>query len=152
MSVEVQFFVISSIILLIIKNHPRFGIIIFSSFFISSLISTTTLQFRALQPDAGINAEYDPSLTWLLLFYFYTSAVLLCTYRLSLKENLAFFNGFYDQPWSRLSPYIFGICVGYFLRKIESKLEINSTMIACGMYLINFSSFKPRMSLCFSYK
>lgn len=53
-------------------------------------------------------------------------------YSLSLEENLAFFNGFYDQPWSRLSPYIFGILVGYFLRKIDTKLDISSTKIICG--------------------
>lgn len=49
------------------------------------------------------------------------------------EENLTFFNGLYDKPWTRLSPYIFGICIGYIIHKIETKLEISIEMMACGM-------------------
>lgn len=67
----------------------------------------------------------------------------LC-FSLSLDENLAFFNGFYDQPWSRLSPYIFGIFVGYFLRKTETKLDISSMKIVCGK-LTGYSNYDFRV-------
>lgn len=49
-------------------------------------------------------------------------------------ENLSFFNGLYDKPWARLSPYIFGICIGYVIHKIETRLEISIGMMVCGMY------------------
>lgn len=67
---------------------------------------------------------------------------------MSLEENLAFFNGFYDQPWSRLSPYIFGILVGYFLRKIDTKLDISSTKIICGELSNQYDLFsRPCISI-----
>lgn len=49
-------------------------------------------------------------------------------------ENLSFFNGLYDKAWARLSPYIFGICIGYVIHKIETRLEISIGMMMCGEY------------------
>lgn len=52
-------------------------------------------------------------------------------------EHLAFYNGFYDQPWGRLSPYLFGICMGYILHKTEEKFDINIVIITCGRWHIS---------------
>lgn len=46
LSLEMQFFIVACIVLLILKNHPRYGFTIFFSFFISSFIATTTLRFH----------------------------------------------------------------------------------------------------------
>lgn len=43
LSVEVQCFIVASVILLISTGHPRFGIIIFSSFLICSIVAMTTV-------------------------------------------------------------------------------------------------------------
>lgn len=62
------------------------------------------------------------------------------------NENLVFFNGLYEQPWARLSPYIFGICIGYVLRKIDRKLQISLTLMICGTQIfwkIQFNNTFP---------
>lgn len=51
---------------------------------------------------------------------------------LEFDEHLAFYNGLYDQPWARLSPYFFGICMGYILHKTKEKLDINIVIVTCG--------------------
>lgn len=45
-SLESQFCVVASIILLLAKNHPRYATIICSSFFLSSLVTTTIIRFN----------------------------------------------------------------------------------------------------------
>lgn len=54
------------------------------------------------------------------------------SFSLMFDEQLAFYNSLYDQPWARLSPYFFGICMGYILHKTEEKLEINIIVVTCG--------------------
>lgn len=54
LSIELHFFIVASIILLILKNHPRYGIIIFSSFLISSLFANTALRLNEHQSEAQI--------------------------------------------------------------------------------------------------
>lgn len=51
---------------------------------------------------------------------------------LLLEEHLASFNGVYEQPWTRISPYFFGICLGYILHKTDDKLKINVVTLTCG--------------------
>lgn len=58
LSVEVHCFIVACIILLILKNHPRFGIIIFSSILISSLIANTALRIHEHQPEKRLNSRY----------------------------------------------------------------------------------------------
>lgn len=38
----------------------------------------------------------------------------------------------YEQPWTRISPYFFGISLGYILHKTEDKLRINLITLICG--------------------
>lgn len=58
LSVEVHCFIVACIILLILKNHPRYGIIIFSSILISSLIASTTLRIHEHLPEEKISSRY----------------------------------------------------------------------------------------------
>lgn len=57
---------------------------------------------------------------------------------LIVHENLAFFNGLYEKPWARISPYIVGICVGYVLHRISGKIEISLIVMGCGMFMVYF--------------
>lgn len=113
LSVEVQCFIVACVILLIFESHPRFGIIIFSSFVVCSFVATTTL---SLDGDHGMHNKINSSLI--------------------ANENLAFFNGLYEKPWARLTPYIFGICCGYFLHRIDGKIDVSLVVMSCGR-LIN---------------
>lgn len=66
---------------------------------------------------------------------------------LEFDEHLSFYNGLYDQPWARLSPYFFGICMGYILHKTDEKLDINIVIVTCGEFVlfnlyINFYQFR----------
>lgn len=54
-------------------------------------------------------------------------------YSLIVNESLAFFNGLYEKPWARLSPYILGICIGFILHKIDGKIEVSIITMSCGM-------------------
>lgn len=54
-SLEIHFFVVASIVLLILRNHPRYGIVICCSFVISSFAATTSIQFGA---NAKMSSEY----------------------------------------------------------------------------------------------
>lgn len=104
LSVEVQCFIVTSIILLILKNHPR----------------PTPIIYR-------FEEKQQHHINIFLLFSIFS---------LIFNENLVFFNGLYDQPWARLSPYIFGICIGYLLRKIDTKLQISLTLMICGKQIL----------------
>lgn len=64
---------------------------------------------------------------------FYFNRKFLLIFSLISEESLTFFNGLYEKPWTRLSPYIFGICIGYVIHKIDTKLEISIGMMTCGM-------------------
>lgn len=57
LSVEVQCFIVASVILLISTSHPRFGIIIFSSFLICSIIAMTTVSFHGHQMHTDANSR-----------------------------------------------------------------------------------------------
>lgn len=66
-----------------------------------------------------------------------TNTNCLCNFSLISEESISFFNGLYDKPWTRLSPYIFGICIGYVIHKIDTKLEISIGMMSCGNLIIS---------------
>lgn len=130
-SLEIHFFIVATVVLLILRNHPRYGIVICCSFVISSFASTTSIQFTA---NEKLDSEYvreiliisnispkHPKFIWI----FSIDSLLL-------EEHLAAFNSVYEQPWTRISPYFFGICLGYILHKTDDKLKINWLTLTCG--------------------
>lgn len=58
LSLETQFFVVACIILLILKNHPRYGIAIFGSFLIGSFFATTALRFHDHHQQQKLNSRW----------------------------------------------------------------------------------------------
>lgn len=130
LSLEIQFFIVACIVLLILKNHPRYGFVIFFAFFISSFIATTTLRFHDHHHSQNLNTRSRPA--WLSSRYDNFTAF---DFSLTQNEQLALYNGLHDQPWARLSPYFFGICMGYILHKTKEKLDINIVVMTCGKLL-----------------
>lgn len=61
LSLEMQFLIVACIVLLILKNHPRYGITIFFSFFTSSFVATTALRFHAHRQPPKANSKYKKS-------------------------------------------------------------------------------------------
>lgn len=56
-------------------------------------------------------------------------------------DPLALFDKIYDKPWTRLGPYMVGMCVGWFLFKTNCKIRMSS--VSRTIYLINqFIEFK----------
>lgn len=132
LSLEMHFFIVTSIVLLILRNHPRYGIIICCSFVISSFAATTNIQFLNSEK---LNSEYANQFlfTWTINKCFHS--IIYFINSLLLEEHLASFNGVYEQPWTRISPYFFGICLGYILHKTDDKLKINVITIVCGKFV-----------------
>lgn len=45
-------------------------------------------------------------------------------------DPLALFDKIYDKPWTRLGPYLVGMCVGWFLFKTNCKIRMRRVSIA----------------------
>lgn len=107
-SLEVQFFVIASILMLLSKNHPKYTLTLCAAFFISSVLTTMLIRM-----------EIKPKTV------------------LTYEDQLAIFNGLYDQPWIRIGPYLLGMSFGYILYKKECKINI-TRVVAVLSKLIGF--------------
>ncbi|XP_047103492.1 O-acyltransferase like protein-like [Schistocerca piceifrons] len=53
----------------------------------------------------------------------------------SEDDPLALFDKIYDKPWTRLGPYIIGMCVGWLLYKTDCKITMNKFAVICGWLL-----------------
>ncbi|KAK4883484.1 hypothetical protein RN001_006803 [Aquatica leii] len=47
-------------------------------------------------------------------------------------DPLALFDKIYDKPWTRLSPYLIGMCVGWFLFKTKCQLKMSKITVTAG--------------------
>ena len=54
-------------------------------------------------------------------------------------DPLALFDKIYDKPWTRLGPYLIGMCVGWILFKTNCKIRMSKV---CITKIINFKSWK----------
>ncbi|CAG9863934.1 unnamed protein product [Phyllotreta striolata] len=52
-----------------------------------------------------------------------------------VEEPFALFDQLYDKPWLRIGPYLVGICAGYFLFKMDSKIKMSRGTNALGWFL-----------------
>lgn len=48
------------------------------------------------------------------------------------ERELTAFNGVYDQPWTRISPYLLGLCLGYILHRTKRALRMNIVIVVLG--------------------
>ncbi len=102
-SLDCQFFVAASIILLIANNHPRYATVICMAFFVSSFVTTTIIRY---------NKRPKTSLAY--------------------EDQIAEFNSVYDQPWIRIAPFLLGMCLGYILFKTNETIRLNIFVIVTG--------------------
>ncbi|XP_058814695.1 nose resistant to fluoxetine protein 6 isoform X2 [Topomyia yanbarensis] len=47
-------------------------------------------------------------------------------------DPFALFDKIYDKPWTRLGPYLVGMCVGWVLFKTNCKISMSKVMVALG--------------------
>lgn len=50
-------------------------------------------------------------------------------------DPLALFDKIYDKPWTRLGPYLVGMCVGWILFKTNCKIRFSKTQLCVGWTL-----------------
>ncbi|XP_037028727.1 nose resistant to fluoxetine protein 6-like [Bradysia coprophila] len=125
-SLDCQFFVAASIILLIANNHPRYATVICTAFFVSSFVTTTIVRY---------NKHPKISLTY--------------------EDQIAEFNSVYDQPWTRIAPFLLGMCLGYILFKTNETIRLNifviisgwiaSVLLVCGISFRNIFLVKSNL-------
>ncbi|XP_046986287.1 nose resistant to fluoxetine protein 6-like [Schistocerca americana] len=53
----------------------------------------------------------------------------------SIDQPLGLFDELYDKPWTRLGPYVVGMCVGYLLNRTNCKIRIPKVAVAAGWAL-----------------
>ncbi|XP_055389988.1 O-acyltransferase like protein-like [Condylostylus longicornis] len=107
-SLEVQFFLAGSLILLLAQIHPKYAASIFFTLLIFSIIAFLML-------------ESDP----FSLYYERESQQKIC-----LKLNLLF-----DNIWLRILPYLLGMCLGYTIQKTGGKFKSSKTVMVFGWML-----------------
>ncbi|XP_067007204.2 nose resistant to fluoxetine protein 6 [Anabrus simplex] len=50
-------------------------------------------------------------------------------------DPLALFDKIYDKPWTRLGPYLIGMCVGWLLYRTDCKIKMNKAAVVAGWIL-----------------
>lgn len=50
------------------------------------------------------------------------------------ERQLIAFNGLYDQPWTRISPYLLGLCLGYILHRSKCAFRMHISVVVLGKY------------------
>ncbi|XP_031635860.1 O-acyltransferase like protein [Contarinia nasturtii] len=53
-------------------------------------------------------------------------------------DPLALFDKIYDKPWTRLGPYMVGMCVGWFLFENDGKIRMSRTTLVIGWFSSSF--------------
>lgn len=56
-------------------------------------------------------------------------------YTVRVEEPFALFDQLYDKPWMRIGPYFIGMMTGYFLFKVDGKVQIRIPMVILGWIL-----------------
>lgn len=58
------------------------------------------------------------------------------SFSLTYEDQIAEFNGVYDQPWIRIAPFLLGMCLGYILFKTNETIRLNIFVVVAGMIVI----------------
>lgn len=51
-------------------------------------------------------------------------------------DPLALFDKIYDKPWTRLGPYLVGMCVGWILFKTDCKIRMSKVSISSHYHFV----------------
>lgn len=135
LSLEMQFFIVASLVLLLAEIHSTYAIIIGVATFIISILASVVWESDPItnaEFSIGYDARQKHNRTKFLItqssIFFY-----LC-HRTFMQKELAEFNLVFDNICLRMSPYIMGICVGYILQRTQSSLKMNFVVLVCGNY------------------
>jgi peptidoglycan/LPS O-acetylase OafA/YrhL len=103
-AVEVQFYIVGALLLMISRSHRRYATVILMSFYASSVITTVLIRVYGQNKAFGSLAE----------------------------DALVDFNGIYREPWVRIGPFVVGIFFGYFLKRTDSQICYKSALNTTG--------------------
>ncbi|XP_017472178.1 PREDICTED: uncharacterized protein LOC108363348 isoform X2 [Rhagoletis zephyria] len=107
LSLEMQFFIVACLVLLLAEIHSVYAVIIgMAMFFISILASVVW------ESDPTTNEEFSISKY--------------------MQYELAQFHLVFDNLCLRISPYVLGVCVGYILQRTQSNMKINTGILVCA--------------------
>ncbi|GFS10407.1 nose resistant to fluoxetine protein 6-like [Elysia marginata] len=110
LATDMQFFVLSPLLLIPFYIHPLLGLISCAIFFLPHAITTGVL---TVQNDwsAAVIAEGQ-------------------------RENFqSYFENYYEAPWCRIGPYIVGIVTGYLLAAQRDRIKLNWFTASFGWLL-----------------
>ncbi|XP_067638845.1 nose resistant to fluoxetine protein 6-like isoform X1 [Eurosta solidaginis] len=118
-SLEMQFFIVTCLVLLLAEIYSTYAIIIATVTFLISIL-------------ASIVWESDPT-TNMEEFSISTNMI----------YELTEFHLVFDNICLRISPYILGVCAGYILQRTHSNIKINMAVLICGWlaFLLMFGLF-----------
>ncbi|KAJ4446596.1 hypothetical protein ANN_13293, partial [Periplaneta americana] len=74
--------------------------------------------------------------TFLVSSWFTTAVIVLNSHHTpSIEEPLGLFDELYDKPWTRLGPYVVGMCVGWLLDKTNCTIKMHKAVALTGWAL-----------------
>ncbi|XP_023708555.1 nose resistant to fluoxetine protein 6 [Cryptotermes secundus] len=74
--------------------------------------------------------------TFLISSWFTTAVIVLNSHhRPSIEEPLGLFDEIYDKPWTRLGPYVVGMCAGWVLCKTNCTIKMHKAVAITGWTL-----------------
>ncbi|PSN33204.1 hypothetical protein C0J52_23307, partial [Blattella germanica] len=74
--------------------------------------------------------------TFLVSSWFTTAVIVLNTHHTpSIEEPLGLFDELYDKPWTRLGPYVVGMCAGWILCTTDCKIRMHKALVVTGWAL-----------------
>ncbi|KAJ9583177.1 hypothetical protein L9F63_022477 [Diploptera punctata] len=80
--------------------------------------------------------------TFLVSSWFTTAVIVLNTHHMpSIEEPLGLFDELYDKPWTRLGPYVIGMCAGWILHTTNCKIKMHKALVVIGWALSIAMSF-----------
>ncbi|XP_053947802.1 uncharacterized protein LOC128856525 [Anastrepha ludens] len=118
LSLEMQFFIVACLVLLLAEIHSVYAIIIGIATFVISILASIVWESNPIT-----NTEFS-----------------LDTY---MQNELADFHLVFDNICLRISPYVLGVCVGYILQRTQSNMKTHILIQICGWlaYLLMFGLF-----------
>lgn len=63
-------------------------------------------------------------------------------FSLTYEDQIAEFNGVYDQPWIRIAPFLLGMCLGYILFKTNETIRLNIFVVVSGKFFRQISKYQ----------
>jgi hypothetical protein len=62
----------------------------------------------------------------------------------SIEEPLGLFDEIYDKPWTRLGPYIVGMCAGWILCKTNCTIKMHKVRASAPLWVMSTCELHSR--------